>query len=135
MLNQIIAPWPMSLRVVYRSAHAVELVISGKDHRFLGNLPYALICEDALLLNLQVHEATENVQQTVALPHFTPEVGSSIASIASLRVSRMTLVTTVERQKVRFVPAQTRGHEDLILIHCEMHKRALGELEKRFPVI
>jgi hypothetical protein len=79
-------------------------VIAREDHRLLGDLLDALVAEDALFLHLQVHEAAEDVEQAVALPHLAPQVSRAIAAIGRRRIAGMALVAQVEGQKVVLSP-------------------------------
>src|ERR1700740_827533 len=90
VLYQVIVSGPLRLRMAHRPPHAVELVIPRKDHRLLGDLPDALVREDALLFDLQVHEAPEDVEQTVPLPYLAPQIGRAITAIGGGRIPRVT---------------------------------------------
>src|ERR1035441_4881250 len=117
----------MGFGVAHQTPNAVELVISGEDHRFLCDLPNAFIREDALFLDWEVHEAPEDVEQAAPLPHLTPEIGGAIAAIGRRRIAGVALVAKVEGQELGPVPAQARGHEYLVLIHCEMNRKSVVE--------
>lgn len=97
MLNEVVPSRPVLLCVGHGMAHAVELMIPGENHRPPGDLPdLPVIIQNSLFRSLQVHEAPEDVEQAVALPHLSPQIGRAIAAAGRRRISGMALIPEVE---------------------------------------
>ncbi len=114
----------MPARVGHELPHAIKLVVAGEDHR----LPHYLFAAELLLLNLEMDEPRQDVQKTVPLQNFFPQVGGLIA-VGILRVARATSAALVKGQEVGTAARQAGGHIDLVGIDGEMDQRALLELE------
>jgi hypothetical protein len=69
MLDEVVVPRPLGPRRHHQPPHGVELVVAREDHRLDLHLATTV---GALLLDLQVDEAGENVEQAVALERLLP---------------------------------------------------------------
>ena len=84
-------------------------MVAREDHRFLLDLAALVV---ALLLDLQVDEAREEVEQAVPLQHLLPQIGRAIGAPRRVRrVAGAAVAAFVEGQEVRRRPCQPRGHE------------------------
>ena len=72
MLDQVVAPHALPARGVHEQPHRLELVVAGKDHGLRLDLGAPVV---ALLVDLQVDEAGEDVEQAAALQHLFPQIG------------------------------------------------------------
>jgi hypothetical protein len=66
-----LCPTPSLRAAVHHLPHRLQLVVAGEDHRLLDLLAFVV----ALLVDLQMEEARQQVEQAVALQHLFPEVG------------------------------------------------------------
>ena len=108
---------------------ACKLVVAREDHRLRLHLAALVV---ALLLDLQVDEAREDVEQAVALQHLLPQVGGAIGAPGRVgRIAGAAVAALVEGQEVRRRARQPRGHQHRLGIHREVHQRAALELEDR----
>ncbi len=113
MLNKVVSARPVLARMRHDPAHRVKLVVAREDHCLFSNLLDAFIRQNALFLHLQMHEASEDVEQ--AVPRAT---GKPCGIRHRRRVDPgVPLVAEVAGQEMCLVSAQPRGHKDLILIH------------------
>ena len=77
-------------------------MVPGENHRFLANGTSALVSLDLPFRHLQVHEALQDVHQTVLLEHLIPEV-MSLPIIFYGRIPGTVIMTPVKRQKLRIL--------------------------------
>ena len=71
MLDEVVVTHTLAASRVHQHAYRFELVVAGEDHGLRLNLAAPIV---ALLVGLQVDEASEEVEQAVALQHLFPEV-------------------------------------------------------------
>lgn len=76
VLDKIVGPRATSARVGHKFPHAIKLVIARKDHR----LPLHFFAPELLLLNLEMNEPRQDVQKTVPLQNFFPQIGGLIST-------------------------------------------------------
>ena len=104
-------------------------MVAGEDHRLGVDLTAEVV---ALLFNLQVNEAGEDVEQAVTLQHLFPQVCGAVGTPRRIRrIPGGSIATLVEGQKVRRPAGQASGHAYRFGIHRKMHQRAALEQEDR----
>jgi len=128
MLDQVIVAGTAGASMVLHCPHGIKLVVSRKDHRLF---PHDLAVESPLF-DFKVHEPGQDVQERIPLPDPFPQIPRPMA-IGILAVTRTVVVAQVERQELRLLALQLRGHEHLIGVHGEMNQRASLEPEDRLP--
>ena len=129
MLDEVAVPHPLAAGGVDQHAHRFELVIAGEDHGLRLDLASLVV---ALLVDLQVDEAGEEVEQAVALQHLFPQVCRAVGPTRRVgRVSGCSGATLVEGKKVRRRARQSGGHEHGLGVHGKVHQRAALEFEDR----
>ena len=129
VLDEVVVPHTLAARGVHQHAHRLKLVVARKDHRLRLDLAALVV---ALLVDLQVDEAREEVEQAVPLQHLFPEVRRAIGPPGRIgRVAGAAVAALVEGQEVRRRARQPRGHEHRLGVHREVDQRAALELEDR----
>ena len=103
MLNQVVLPDAARSGVGFELPHGVKLVVAGKNHRLFADFPST----DFLLFNLEMDEASQNVEQGVSLPDLLPKVGGLVA-VRVFRIASTGSVAKIERQEERLLAAQPR---------------------------
>ena len=138
MLDQIVFAGAFLRPHTHNFAHRIELVIAGEDHGFFFNTPLpALAIVSLFFAFLDEHEMAEDIEKAVALQHLFPEVSAAVSG-RMLRIARSALhlagmAAAIERQKVRALPLQARGHVDFFRIGGEVHQSAFLEAEETRP--
>jgi hypothetical protein len=128
VLDQIVFSRPVRPHIGDDAVNGVELVIAREDQFFLTFLLAGH--RVALGLDLQVHEARQDVEPAVLRPDFFPEIGGLVAS-GVVGIAGAALTTLVERQKARARALEPGGHVDQIAVDRKMHQGAALEGEQR----
>jgi hypothetical protein len=128
VLDQVAPARTLGAGGVGEPAHGVELVEAWEEQDLLG----LLLPVHPPLLALEVHVAAEDVEEAVPLPDLFPQIAAPVAARV-LRVASPAVTAPVEREEEGALPRQSRGHEDQLRVHREVHQRALGEAEDRVP--
>ena len=135
MLNQVVAAAAVLLHVCHELAYNVQLVVTGEDERLLHHFVLlAVLAAHLLLLGLKVHEAVQNIHQAVALEHLAPDIGYGkitvrCGGVTGTAVLARACAALVERQEVRMLSRQLRGHAGLVEINAEIAQDAEIEPE------
>ena len=113
----------------HEQAHRLKLMVAGEDHGLRLDLVAPLV---PLLFDLQVNEAGQDVEQTVALQHLLPQIGCAIAPAGGIgRIARRPRGSLVEGQELRCLAGQPGGHEHGVGVRSEVGQRAALEFEDR----
>ena len=129
VLDEVVVPHALAAGGIHQHAHRLKLVVAREDHRLRLDLAALVV---ALLLDLQVDEAREEVEQAVPLQHLFPQVGRAIGPPGRIgRVPGAAVAALVEGQEVRRRARQPRGHQHRLGVHREVDQRAALELEDR----
>ena len=129
VLDEIVVPRALPARGVHEHPHRLELMVAGEDH---GLRPDSVAPFVALLVDLQVHEAGEDVEQAVALQHLFPQIGRATGPSRRIgRVAGRAVGSLVEGQELRRLAGEPRGHEHGVGVRGEVGQRAALELEDR----
>ena len=134
VLDQVVAPRSVRPGVADQGSDGVKLVVARKDHRLLPHRPDTLVRVDLPLLDLQVHEALEDVEQAVGLEHLVPQV-VGLPVVRDRRIAGAEAVAPVEGKEDRLLALQPRGHPHLVRVHGEMHQRPLLEGEQQIALV
>ena len=129
MLDEVVVPHAVAACRVHQHAHRFELVVAGEDHGLRLDLAAPIV---ALLVDLQVDEAREEIEQAVTLQHLFPQVRRAVGP--ALRIGRVpgcSGATLVEGEKVRRRARQAGRHEHRLGVHGEVHQRTALEFEDR----
>lgn len=127
VLDEVVVPRAFGAGRLCEKTHRLKLVVAREDH-LLGLHLAALIV--ALLVDLQMEEARQQVEQAVSGEHFFPQVGGAVAPALRVgRVARPAAVALVEGQEVGGAAREARCHEHRVGVDGEVHERALFELE------
>src|SRR5699024_8818575 len=110
--------------------HHTSLLITRYHHR--RRTHYLSRIRILIHVGLQENLRTEDGQEALPLQHLFPEVRRGRTRRVS-RVPRGTgiVVAAVERQEVRLLPSELRGHVHLVVVDGEVHQRARAEAEPR----
>ena len=127
MLDKVIFSRAVCLCIGFEFSDGGQLVVPGKnDALFL-----LLFSTLGFYVRFQVDEPPHNVEPTVSLLDFFPQVGGLVA-VGVERIARPAIETFVKGEKAGFAPIQKRGEIDLIRIHRKMNQCPFFELEKQF---
>ena len=89
VLDEVVVSRALPARSAHEQTHRLELMVAGEDHGLRLDLVAPLV---TLHFDLQVHEAGENVEQTVALQHLFPQKGRAVAAAGGIGwIARPTL--------------------------------------------
>ena len=129
VLDEVVVARALAAGGVHQQADRLELVMAGEDHGLHPDLAPPVV---ALLVDLQVDEAGEEVEQAVGRQHLLPQVCRAVVPAGGVgRVAGCALESLVERQEFRRFAGQPGGHEHRLGIHGEMNQCASLELEDR----
>ena len=104
-------------------------MVAGEDH---GLRPDPVAPLVALLVDLQVNEAGEDVEQAVALQHLFPQIRRAAGPSRRIgRVAGCAVGALVEGQELRRLAGEPGGHEHGVGVRGEVGQRAALELEDR----
>ena len=125
VLDKIVSSRSVGRHIFQQLPHHVQLVIAGKNQRFLFDQFLSVVRHPFLFfLDLQMDKLLQNIHHAVLLKDLLPEVGRGVA----VRVWRIALAavlpgpvgTLVEGQEVCILPGQLSGHPGLQMIHAEI---------------
>ena len=74
MLDQVVVPRTMNLRVLGQCPYRIQLMVAGENHRLLGLALDTLFSNDGLFLDVQMDEPSKDVHQAVARKNLAPQV-------------------------------------------------------------
>ena len=124
VLDKIVSSRSVGRHIFQQLPHHVQLVIAGKNQRFLFDQFLSTVRHPFLFfLDLQMDKLLQNIHHAVLLKDLLPEVGRGVA----VRVWRIALAavlpgpvgTLVEGQEVCILPGLS-GHPGLQMIHAEI---------------
>ena len=125
VLDKIVSSRSVGRHIFQQLPHHVQLVIAGKNQRFLFDQFLSAVRHPFLFfLDLQMDKLLQNIHHAVLLKDLLPEVGRGVAvrvwRIALAAVLPSPVGTLVEGQEVCILPGQLSGHPDLQMIHAEI---------------
>ena len=136
VLDEVVLASPPAAHVGDELAHHVELVVAGEDDFALPDfldLPVGL--PDVLLLLRVADELLEDVEEAVPLQDVLPDIAGDVVGvplhggIALAAVAPRAVGALVERQEVRLLAVQLRGHGAVIQVHRHENLDAVAEAE------
>ena len=129
VLDEVVVSRALPACGVHEQPHGRELMVAGEDHGLRLDLVAPVV---ALLFDLQVNEAGENVEQTVALQHLFPQIGRAVAAAGGIGwIARCPRESLVEGQELGRPAGQPGGHEHGVGVYGEVSQRAALEFEDR----
>ena len=133
VLDQVVLSDAVCPGRLHQRAHGVELMEARKDHGLDLDLAAPVV---ALLPDLQVDEASEQIKQAVAFEHLLPEIARSVAASSRIdRVAGRAVAALVEGQEIGGVAAEPGGHAHALGVDGEVNEGAPLELEDGLPGI
>ena len=112
VLDEIVLPYTVLLCIADAFPDGIELVVPGEDYGFAFDDPVP----EFFLFCLDVDKPGDNVQETVALKHFFPEICRFVTP-GICRVSCPVVIPAIEREKYGILPAAAWS--------CRLHRYPL----------
>ena len=129
VFDQVIMPDALTACSLDQETDGLELVIARENHGFFYELPALLI---ALLFDLEMEKAGQQVKQAVPLQDLFPQIRGAIRPPVWVgRIARAALMSFVQRQKMRGLAGQAGGHPHFLGIHRKMDQGASFECKDR----
>ena len=111
-------------------------MITGKDHRLLGDFPPdSGIVVLNLFLGLKEDEVVDEIHEAVTVQNLPPQIGGPVSVgigwIAGAAVDIAGIAAAIERQEKCFCSIELGGHVDLFGVDGKMYDSAFLEEEQR----
>jgi hypothetical protein len=133
VFDEIVVAHALTPCGIDQGAHRLKLVVAREDQRLLLHLAALIV---ALLLDLQVNEARQQIEQAVPLQHLLPEIGGAVGASSGVeRIASAAVASLVEGQEVGGRAREARSHQHGFGIDGEVHQRAALKFEDRLARI
>ena len=125
VLDQVVLPWALGLRVCEHLAHGIELLKAWEDQHLFAVAAFEV---DETPDQIEKHFARED---RLSIGQVLVEIGDTVLT-RHVGITGAAIAPAVEGEEPRLAVHQPRGHRHVVLIHREMDDGTAFEGQQRF---